>query len=280
MQKKIDMNFFLNLVIEAGEVSKKYFGRSEKQGIKYKKDLSEITIVDKEINDLFNTRLSLHYSNIPIISEENSIIKNKQALYGDRYFVIDPLDGTRAYINNSDEHAINFSYIESNKLSLSIIYVPQKKIIYFCDKSSLKKGNIFKKTIINVDKVEYNSNDISMPIRVLLTERLKEQEIIYKMLNEQGIKYNGKHVSSSLKFCYMAENYCDIYIRMANIKFWDVIAGFHICMVSGLTIYNYNNTFMKDCKIQEDFKSSLIRNNFSVDKFYIKHKDLKYKNIL
>ena len=100
------------------------------------------------------------------------------------------------------------------------------------------------------------------------------------MLNEQRIKYNGKHISSSLKFCYMAENYCDIYIRMANIKFWDVIAGFHICMVSGLTIYNYNNTFMKDYKIQEDFKSSLIRNNFSVDKFYIKHKDLKYKNIL
>ena len=116
MKKKIDIDFFLNLVIEAGEVSKKYFGQNEKQLIEYKKDFSEVTIVDKAINDFFISKLELFYPDIAIISEENSIIKNKQALLSDRYFVIDPLDGTRAYIKGSDEHTINFSYINKNKL--------------------------------------------------------------------------------------------------------------------------------------------------------------------
>jgi len=279
-QKKVDINFILSLVIEAGEISKKYFCQSSKQDIKFKKDKSEVTKADKEINDFFNTKLKLYAESTSIISEENSFKENKNSLYSENYFVIDPLDGTRAFVNNSDQHTINFSYVKNNTLIFSIIYAPQKKIIFFSNKNILKKGFVHNKLIENINIIKYDKDNISKPIRVLLTKRLEEKEKIYKELDKQKISYNGMHISSSLKFCYMVENFSDIYIRMVNIKFWDVIAGFHICMASGLSVHNYDNTCFSNYSISDIYKENLIKNNFSVDKFYIKHKNLLYKNIL
>ena len=193
---------------------------------KIKNDLSPVTVADIESNEIICKNIKKEFSKIPIISEENK----KKSLKSDTYFLIDPLDGTKEFIQRNGEFTVNIALIIKNEPTLGVIQVPVKKTQYFSDGLNSFKFNGDLKKIFS-----YSSNNNMR----FLTSRSHidddTEKIINKLKNVQFLK-----MGSSLKFCHLAEGKADIYIRNGKTMSWDVAAGIAILKNAGGSIKTLN----------------------------------------
>ena len=119
---------FLNIAIDSGrEILRIY---NNQIIVNTKEDKSPITQADINSNNLIEARLKKLEPNIPILSEERLVswIDRKN---WNKYWLIDPLDGTKEFINRNGEFTVNISLIENNYPIFGIIYSPVKSALYY-----------------------------------------------------------------------------------------------------------------------------------------------------
>jgi 3'(2'), 5'-bisphosphate nucleotidase len=154
------LNIAIEAAIEAGKSTLKYyFGEFD---IHYKTDNSPLTLADLESNRIINAYLNI--TSIPLISEENENIPFEVRKDWQQFWLIDPLDGTKEFINRSDEFTINIALIENGKPILGVVYVPVKELLYF---GSAGTGSF--KIVLNG---EFNLKDILTKAQVLIPDSL------------------------------------------------------------------------------------------------------------
>ena len=102
-----------------------------KKGLKtiFKSDNSPVTNGDLEVDKLIRKRIFQTTPNIPLISEE-TVNLNKNNEYKN-FWLVDPIDGTKEYLNNKDEFTLNAALIIDLKPVIGIIYVPAKKRLFY-----------------------------------------------------------------------------------------------------------------------------------------------------
>ena len=123
----------LNIAIDSGrEILKIY---NNEIIINSKDDKSPITQADINSNNLIINRLKKLEPNIPILSEE-SLVKWENRKNWNKYWLIDPLDGTKEFINRNGEFTVNISLIENNHPIFGIIYSPVKSLLYYALKNN------------------------------------------------------------------------------------------------------------------------------------------------
>ena len=105
----------------------------------FKSDNSPVTNGDLEVDKLLRERIIQTTPNIPLISEE-TVNLNKNNEYKN-FWLVDPIDGTKEYINNKDEFTLNASLIINLEPAIGIIYAPAKKRLFY----SFGKGFAFEK---------------------------------------------------------------------------------------------------------------------------------------
>jgi len=265
----------IEIIYESGLIARKYFN-NKNNIIKFKKDNSPISKADTEINKYLEKNIKKIYKNAIFLSEEDTYKKQISAIEKKEFFIIDPIDGTSSFIEGSKEFTINVSYVENNKLKFSIIYIPMNDIMYFADeKNSFKiaSKNSFSKN--KISKINYVKNMKSNIFKVITTKRKEEIKEIKKYLRNSLNNYQFVHVASSKKFCDISEGFSDIYIRKAKIRLWDVAAGFHISNNSGLEILNMSGNNLFDVFLNKLYLSKIAENNFRIDEFIVKPRDLK-----
>ena len=212
----------LDTFIKAGNVAKEI----SKKGVKvtYKADKTPVTDADIEVDKLLKAEIENLTPNIPIISEEtvNFNIENKHRTF----WLVDPIDGTRDFINKRDEYTLNAGLIIDLKPAIGIVYAPEKDRLFF----SYGKGLAFeinngKQVILtckkkNTQQIIGLENSGTTPKEVL--------DIYKKYQVSQKIR-----MSSSLKFCVLAAGEADIYAAKARAYEWDIAAGHAILEHAG-----------------------------------------------
>ena len=133
--------FILDLVKEAGNLALKYLEKDNIKIIK-KPDGSPVTEADIALNELYIKELTNKFINIPIVSEEQDIELN-QANHSNLYFLIDPIDGTKAFINRNGDFVTQIALMSNQRPIFAAIYNPLKDELYYSDneKSYLIKNN-------------------------------------------------------------------------------------------------------------------------------------------
>ena len=208
-----------------------------------KNDGTCLSKADLEIDNIIFETLSKLDSTIPVISEERSF--NNKLFMSPEYWLIDPIDGTRNYINGGNEFTINIALISKGNPIFGIIGHPPSNNIWIG-----KKNHVFiynnktrlKKKIVKLTQAK-NKNTV-----IISNEKNKNIEnLISKIENIEIIK-----VSSSLKFCYLATNKAIFYPRFSIIKKWDIAAGHAILNSSGGVLTNlkgktYNYNYPSSC---------------------------------
>jgi len=181
--------------------------------ISYKEDLSPVTNADLISNDIICEGLK-KIKNIPIVSEENKNDINQIDL--ESFWMIDPLDGTKDFIEKNNEFTINIALIKDDQPIFGIIYAPALNEIYIAQKGS---GAFFMKddTFIKIlPKKKLNNN--------LVTSRqhsCSQIDLFAKNFNINKISYMG----SSLKFAKVAMGEFGIYLRYVGSNEWDIASG-------------------------------------------------------
>lgn len=194
----------------------------------HKIDGSPVTKADIEADKLIFSRLRKLTPHIPIISEERSL--DKDNLKNDLHWIIDPLDGTQSYIKGKDEYTVNIALIENKLPILGAVGHPPSGIIWFgANKNAYKKN---KKGITK--KIQTRNIPIKQPIIITSHAYTNIDKPWFKNL----IKPKIIKISSSIKFCKIAEGDADIYPRFNNIREWDIAAGHAILLAAGGIVLN------------------------------------------
>ena len=224
--------------------------KNENYQVEYKEDNSPITIADKLAHEIISATLS--QTKIPILSEEGVDIPYDTRKNWNLFWLVDPIDGTKEFINRNGEFTVNIALIENCKPIMGVIYSPVNGKIYF---GSGKNAFSFE----NINDYETNTEEILENIKVnkkkLPLPQNRKNFIIAASrsnLNIETINYIQSienqqknietiSVGSSLKFCLVAEGIADIYPRFSTTMEWDTAAGHAIVNAAGGTVVNSIN---------------------------------------
>ncbi|MEN8247605.1 MAG: 3'(2'),5'-bisphosphate nucleotidase CysQ [Bacteroidota bacterium] len=196
--------------------------------VEYKSDDSPLTKADHASNDVIIKGLKELDVDYPILSEEE-----KQQSYETRkdwktFWLVDPLDGTKEFINRNGEFTVNIALIKDGLPVLGVIYVPVKDITYWADESGAYKIEDGNQTRISIN----NSKTNRIAVRSKSHASVEEETILEKYNVTDSIS-----VGSSLKFCMVAEGKADIYYRHGPTMEWDTGAGQAILQGAGGKVF-------------------------------------------
>ena len=198
---------------------------------KYKSDNTPVTNADIRANDIICKGLKLHFPEISIVSEEQ-VKKGKAAK---KFWLVDPLDGTKEFLKGNGEFTVNIGLIENKKPVFGIIYMPNKNKLYFTkDKKSYfsklsKKGQLTNIRKIKVKKRNKNIVILSRSHSLANSEIEKAKKMIFQRFNANKIIRSG----SSIKLCYIAHGIANVYPRFGTTMEWDTAAGDAILRFAG-----------------------------------------------
>jgi 3'(2'), 5'-bisphosphate nucleotidase len=217
-----------------------------KAGLKkeIKSDNTPVSNGDIEVNKLLLKKISEITPNIAIVSEENSAHKKDKNL--NNFWLIDPIDGTRDYINNRDEFTLNAALIFEKKPVIGIITAPGKKRVFY----SYGMSNSFELI---------NNQEINLVNKKKNYEGIKAVSYSYEIKSEILEIHNKYQVASfqkmksSLKFCVVAASEFDLYVAEPRACEWDIAAGHAILVHAGGKITDFQGNDILYGK--QDFKN-------------------------
>jgi 3'(2'), 5'-bisphosphate nucleotidase len=216
-----------------------------------KSDNTPVSNGDIEVNKILTKKIQEITPNIAIVSEESSNHKADNNLKN--FWLIDPIDGTRDYINNRDEFTLNAALIINKKPVIGIITAPGKQRVFY----SYGMSNSFELigdhevSLINKEKnyKELTAVSYSNEIKTEILEIHKK----YKITSHQKMK-------SSLKFCVVAASEFDMYVAEPRACEWDIAAGHAILEHAGGKVTDFNSDEILYGKPEFKNPSLIIRN--------------------
>ena len=184
-----------------------------------KADESPLTHADLASNRRIVAGLRRLTPDLPIISEESGLPDFEERRQWDHYWLIDPLDGTREFVNRNGEFTVNIALIESNRPVFGVVHVPvQDKTYVGCE---------------GVGAELRDADEPPRPIQVIAQSR-KPVRVVGSR-SHRGASLDaylaalGPHdmvpMGSSLKFCMVAEGGADLYPRLGPTSEWDTAAA-------------------------------------------------------
>jgi len=259
------INKIFKLAIDAGEIAKETFLKKNFE-IFNKADNSKVSSSDIAISSLIQQTLLQIVPNIPIVCEEGKV----RDFENDMFFLIDPIDGTSSFINNSVEFCINIALIKNQKPIFGLIYAPlfeggkmifnnhqNQIILHKCDEN---KNIIINKTI---------SNDSYLKIITSSRSRDEDIKIYIAQFYPQFINnFKVEKLSSAVKFFRIIENEANLYLHFRKSMEWDTASGHilvNLCGANLRTLKNENNKFFLGEELQYK-KNNFINSGFVVAK--------------
>ena len=239
MLNKENLLEIVNISVDAGEVILNYY--NENVDVIYKDDESPLTKADLASHKIITDSIKKITPDIPILSEEEFIdwkIRKKWK----KYWLIDPLDGTKEFIKKNDEFTVNIALIENNRPILGVIYTPALNELFYSIKNfgsykilTKKKLNTLKEAKrISINKKKSNKIKI-------VGSRSHSNPILDKWVNKNFNEFDILQKGSSLKFCLIAEGSADIYPRFGPTSEWDIAAGHIILEEAGGKLKSIDN---------------------------------------
>ena len=223
----------IDISIEAGDAILGFY--NSKIDVQVKSDNSPLTNADLESNSIIVKRLKNLTPNIPILSEEEAHISFDVRSKWNEYWLIDPLDGTKEFINKNGDFTVNIALISNHKPVFGLIHLPVKKDTYWgCE----HKGSFFLDKGNNTKKIKVSKN-MSAPIRIVAS-RSHPSDKLTNLLDKIE-NYKLLKIGSSLKFCLIASGEADIYPRFGPTSEWDTAAGEAIAKIAGAIIVDLKN---------------------------------------
>ncbi|MFT6747941.1 MAG: 3'(2'), 5'-bisphosphate nucleotidase [Glaciecola sp.] len=218
--------------------------------VNYKDDDSPLTQADTAANKLIVEYLNEHFS-YPIISEEDEQIPFSTRKEYITFWLVDPLDGTKEFINRNGEFTVNIALIKNGSPVFGGIYVPVQDTFYFGEEG---KGAFVKKGAGELQSISVNEIGSDLVAVGSKSHAKEEESNFYENI---GVS-KAVSVGSSLKFCMIASGQADVYFRSGPTMEWDTAAGHAIVKAAGGEVY-------KDLECKEVFtynKESLLNGSF------------------
>ncbi|MBN2323416.1 MAG: 3'(2'),5'-bisphosphate nucleotidase CysQ [Spirochaetes bacterium] len=230
--------------------------------VEYKDDDSPLTLADKRSHEEIVSRLQIAFPDVPVVSEEG-----KKSAYGKRknykkFWLVDPLDGTKDFIEKNGEFTVNIALVEKEHPVLGVVHIPARDTVFYAAGSGSWKAeglrNILRETASRPDDAGFFFRAVFCVSRKLPLQRKKPHDSLVIMKSrfhtsdntqrfidmlEQRFPDTGVVSSgSATKLCILAEGTGDVYPRLVPTMEWDTAAGDVILKNAGGCILALDST--------------------------------------
>jgi len=196
-------------------------------GITLKADDSPLTKADLASHELINAELTNRWPDIPVLSEESADIPWQTRQHWQQYWLVDPLDGTKEFINRNGEFTVNIALISDHQPVMGIVHVPVTDVSYF----GARGEGAWRQS----GSAEATAIDVRQPAAepaVIVGSRSHANPELASQLNQLG-PHELISMGSSLKFCRVAEGQADFYPRLGPTSEWDTAAAQAVVEAAG-----------------------------------------------
>ena len=184
-----------------------------------KQDGSPVTEADIASHQILHTGLVSLNNNIPILSEEgNDDVKQDESLF----WLIDPLDGTKEFINRNGEFTVNIALIEQGAPILGIVFAPAVEQNFY---GAINIGAFKIKGTERTNILPKKQKENECLVTLSKSHKSKDDEWFIDQCKKRFGVVNEIPAGSSLKLCKVAEGNADIYSRLGPTYQWDIAAG-------------------------------------------------------
>lgn len=217
--------------IEAGRVAHDIYRGGF--NVSHKADRSPVTEADHAAEAVILGRLKQAAPEIPIIAEEE-VAAGRVPRVGDQFFLVDPLDGTKEFIQKRGDFTVNIALVRDRVPVLGVVFAPAR--------SSLFGGDVSARTAF---RSEQSTAEAALsPRRAIHVRSVPADGIIAVSSRSHSTPETDAYLSlcnvsdrvsvgSSLKFCLVAAGEADLYPRLGRTREWDTAAGHAVLLASG-----------------------------------------------
>ncbi|ARU54443.1 MAG: 3'(2'),5'-bisphosphate nucleotidase CysQ [Pseudomonadales bacterium] len=221
----------LDIAQAAGAAVMEVYQGEEDWEIQQKDDDSPVTKADHAAHQVIMAGLSRITPDTPVISEEGGIVEYSERRGWTEYWLVDPLDGTKEFINRNGEFTINIALIRNYEPVLGVVFAPALSVSYLAERGE------------GAWKIDAQGQQTALRVRPLSTRKVDivasrrhGGEQLDKLLSRlQGSIEEVHYVNmgSSLKLCVLAEGQADWYPRLAPTSEWDTAAAHAVLQEAG-----------------------------------------------
>ncbi|WP_335943711.1 3'(2'),5'-bisphosphate nucleotidase CysQ [Pseudomonas sp. G166] len=228
----------VELALKAGEAILPFW-RANVQ-VNHKADESPVTAADMAAHDVIVAGLTALAPDIPILSEEDANIAQSVRAGWQRWWLVDPLDGTKEFISGSEEFTVNIALVEQGRVVFGVVSMPTNGRFYVGGAG------------LGAWRADQGSEPLPITVRNVLApgetftvvasrrHTSPEQERLLGGLSESLGELQLTSIGSSLKFCLVAEGAADCYPRLAPTSQWDTAAAQGVLEGAGGEVLDLN----------------------------------------
>ncbi len=229
-------------------------------GVEMKADDSPLTRADLAAHHVIVNALGEKFPEIPVLSEESTALDYAVRQQWQRYFLVDPLDGTKEFIARNGEFTVNIALIDHEVPVLGVVHVPVTGVTYSGDvdgQTAIKETSEGRSEIA-ARGVDHNAGGALM----VVGSRRHGSEALDALVSRLRTRFDAVQLTSmgsSLKLCLVAEGKADFYPRLAPTCEWDTAAAHAVVLAAGGTVLDEQFE-----PLRYNTKAELLNPNFFV----------------
>jgi len=194
--------------------------------IERKGDSSPVTEADRAAEGILLKALARFAPGVPVVAEEE-VAAGRVPQLADRFFLVDPLDGTKEFVRGGDDYTVNIGLIEDGQPVLGLVLAPEQGRLYA---GLVGQGAYVEQR--DGQRRRLRTREATTPLAVVASKsHMNAATEAY--LASAAPDANRLSVGSSLKFCLVAEGSADLYPRLSPTSEWDTAAGHAVLLAAG-----------------------------------------------
>lgn len=205
--------------------------------VELKGDDSPLTCADRASHEVIMAGLQQAYPEIPILSEEGVAIPYAERSAWQRFWLVDPLDGTKEFIKRNGEFTVNIALVEEDQVVAGVVYVPAQRKTFLGIRGQGAWLSIEDQEPV---EIKVREADHAAGLTVVMSRSHPSPEL-EAYLQDISVA-EALPVGSSLKLCVVAEGRADLYPRLGPTMEWDTAAGHAVVEAAGGTVTQVDGT--------------------------------------
>lgn len=246
----------LPCVLEAGRIEMRYYASGV--AVEAKADNSPVTAADREAEAVLVAGIAAAAPGVAIIAEE-AVAEGRVPQIGRAFFLVDPLDGTREFINQRGEFTVNVALVVDGRTCFGIVYAPAIGELYATlgpRRCGFAQVPVDRQPVTLDDcgfrDVTTGRPDASGLVAVASRSHLTPET---EALLARFPVRDRRNAGSSLKFCLLARGAADLYPRLGPTMEWDIAAGHAVLEAAGGLVVDLDGAPLRYGKAAEGYRS-------------------------
>ncbi len=206
--------------------------------VRLKADDSPVTEADEAADRLISAGLRAAFPDIALVTEEQS---DSHSVSSERFFIVDPLDGTKEFVHRRGDFTVNIALVENGVPVLGVVYAPARNRLFYtlADGGSVEETGDFTPDKVGPVRDIHVAKPDNGALTVVASQSHRDQATDDYIAKYAVGDFRG--AGSSLKFCLVATGEADLYPRLGRTMEWDTAAGDAVLRGAGGKVVRFDD---------------------------------------